>query len=205
MGINRANSIRASRKVTRAFKLEQELDQAITAQAQKIGITPSSLVSQILRKHVSWGQYIGNGTSFLTIDTEIFKSMLEELSEDRIVEIARSSALVSTENFLKFRYQKIDVISVFDFLEALYLYSNLGETNIISQGEEEDEDEVRKTGPKRTRANRYEINVRHPFGIKWSIFLSEYIQGILSSFLEMQTSAEVSPLGCSIEAVMGRQ
>jgi hypothetical protein len=178
-----------SKKVTRAFKIEEQLDRAIANHAKKIGITPSSLVSQVLRRHTEWGQYIGTGTNFLTVDIQIFQSFLQELDEEKIVEIARSSALVSTHNFLKFRYHKVNFDTVIDFLETLSLYANIGEANIINNEEDED---------------RYEINFRHPLGIKWSIFLSEYVQGILSSFLEMHTSSEVSPLGCSIIAVKKR-
>jgi len=173
------------KKVTRAFKIEDTLDDAITTKAKKIGITPSSLVSQILRRHIEWVQYIGMGTTFLTIDKEIFVSFLEEMSEDRLVEIARSSSLVSAHNFLKFRYQKINFDNVMDFLETLSSNSNIGETNIVI-----DED-----------GRNLEINVRHSLGMKWSIFLSEYISGILSSFLELRAETEVSQLGCTITAV----
>jgi len=178
------------RKVTRAFKIEDNLDAAITTKAKKIGITPSSLISQVLRRHIEWGQYIGLGTTFLTIDKEIFASFLEEIGEDRLVEIARSSSLVSAHNFLKFRYQKINFDTVMDFLETLSSNTNIGETNIMM-----DEEGV----------GHIEINVRHSLGMKWSIFLSEYISGILSSFLEMETETEVSQLGCTITAARSKQ
>ncbi|HZW57069.1 MAG TPA: hypothetical protein VFF30_12340 [Nitrososphaerales archaeon] len=183
-GINKAR-----KKVTRAFKIDDNLDRTIAGQAEKTGITPSSLVSQILRRYVEWGQFTGVGTNFVTIDKEVFAAFLDELSEDRIVEIARSSALVSTHNFLKFRYQRINFDTIRDFLGSLSAHSNVGEVRIM-----EDEDTE--------HSGRYEINARHSLGMKWSIFLSEYISGILSSFLEMQTTTEeLSPLGCSVIAV----
>ncbi len=186
----REGSLKQGRKkVTRAYKIEENLDAAIATKAKKIGITPSSLVSQILRRHIEWGQYIGIGTSFLTIDREIFTSFLDEMSEDRLIEIARSSSLVSAHNFLKFRYQKINFETVMDFLETLSSNSNIGETNILI-----DEDD-----------GHLEINVRHSFGMKWSIFLSEYLSGILSSFLEMQTDTQVSQLGCTIIAIRSKR
>jgi hypothetical protein len=174
------------RKVTRAFKIEEGLDHAITNQAKKIGITTSSFVNQVLRRYTEWGQYIGPRSNFLTIDMEIFKSFLQELDDETIVEIARSSALVATHNYLKFRYQKVNFDIVINFIETLASNANIGEANIVESREEK---------------NHYEINVRHSLGIKWSLFLSEYIQGIFSSFLEMYTSSEVSPLGCTIIAV----
>ena len=177
------------KKVTRAFKIENSLDAAITSKASKIGITPSSLVSQVLARYVEWGQYTGPGSTFLTIDRQLITSFLEELSEDKIIEIARSSVLISTHNFLKFRYQKINLQTVMNYLETLSSFCNIGETNVIQEEE----------------GHRYEFNVRHSFGMKWSIFLSEYIAGILSSFLEMQTTTEVSPLGCSIVAVKKKE
>lgn len=170
------------RKITRAFKIDESLDREISELASKSGITQSSLVGQVLRKHTEWGQYTGNGTNFVTVDAEIFKSFIQELSEDKLVEIARSSALVETHNFLKFRYHVVNQKTVFGFLETLFSHANIGEVSIVSHEEQ------------------YEINFRHSLGINWSIFLSEYIQGILSSFLEMQTSSEVSPLGCSVIA-----
>lgn len=170
------------RKVTRAFKIDETLDREIADQARKIGITPSSLVSQVLRGYTEWGRYTGKGTNFVTIDTEIFKSFIQELDEEKIIEIARSSALVETHNFLKFRFQRIDPDTVLKFIEVLSSNANIGEASVI------------------VNDDSYEINLRHSLGVNWSVFLSEYIQGMLSSFLEMRTTAEVSPFGCSVTA-----
>ena len=185
------SSRRGSKKVTRAFKIEQNLDDAIQAEARKAGITPSSLVSQILTRHVKWVKYTGLGSTFLTIDREVMGSFVEEIDEDRLVELARSLALVSTHNFLKFRYQKINVETVLDFLEALSSYSNFGEIRVVSDEKRESEG----------FSTSLEINIRHSLGMKWSIFLSEYLAGMLSSFLEFRTTTEVSQLGCTVTAV----
>jgi hypothetical protein len=174
--------------VTRAFKIEENLDAEILGHAEKAGITPSSLVSQILRKYVEWGQFTGSGTMLLTLEKEIFASFLDEVNEERLIEIARSSSLVSTHEVLKFRYKKINLDTVMDFLEKLSKYSNMGEVNIVLDEE---------------RQGYYEINIRHSLGMKWSIFLSEYVSGILSSFLGMRTRTEVSPLGCTVVATLG--
>jgi hypothetical protein len=176
---------RPQKKVTRAFKIDESLDREISEQARKTGITPSSLVSHVLGEFTEWGRYTGKGTNFLTIDTEIFKSLIQELSEDKIVEIARSSALVETHNFLKFRYHTVNQETVLSFIETLSSHANIGEASIVSDDNGD---------------HHYEINFRHPLGINWSIFLSEYVQGMLSSFLDMQTSSEVSPSGCFISA-----
>lgn len=173
-----------SRKVTRAFKMDEGLDREIVNRAKKIGITPSSLVSQVLLMYIEWGQYLGKGSNFLTLDTQVFQLFLQELDEEKIIDIARTSALVSTHDFLKFRYRTISFETVLNFLENFSSYGNIGEANII-----------------RTEQDRLETNFRHSLGIKWSIFLSEYVQGMLSSFIDMQTSGEVSPFGCSIIAL----
>lgn len=185
-----STSKRLARKVTRAFKIDETLDKEITNRAKKSGITPSSLASQVLSRYVWWGQYTGKGSNFVTLDSEILKSLIDELDEEKLVEIARSSALVSTHNFLKFRYRKVNFESVINFIENLSLQGNIGEVNVVPS----DPDDER----------RHEINVRHSLGIKWSIFLSEFVQGMFSSFLEMQTSSEVSHLGFSIIAIEKR-
>jgi hypothetical protein len=175
------------RKVTRAFKIDESLDSSILEKAEKVGITPSSLVSQVLKTYIEWGQFAGPGTTQLTVEKEIFVALLGELPEERLVDIARSSSLVAAHEFLKFRYHKVNLVTVLDYIDKLSLYSNLGEMTVVR-------DEYDR--------GSYEINVRHSLGMKWSIFLSEYISGIFSSFLRMQTSAEVSPLGCSVRAKM---
>jgi len=179
---------RSTKKVTRAFKMEDDLDREISWQAKKKSITTSSLINQILRRYTDWYQYIGHGSNFLTLDKEMFASFLYEISEEKLIEIARSSALVSIHSFLQFRYPKINLDTIMDYFSNLSSYSNLGEINIIDEGHD-----------------RFEIHIRHPFGMKWSIFQAEYISGILSSFLEMQTTTEVSPLSCSISAVRKKE
>ena len=181
--ITRANSLKnEKRRVSRAFKIGENLDRDLVEQASKAGITPSSLVNQILMRHLDWGRYLSDNSNFLTIDRQVFISMIEDLSEDRIIELARSTALVATHNFIKFRYDEITFETLLDYLELMSTYMNLAEISVRNN----------KGG------KGYEILVRHPLGIKWSIFLAEFISGMFGSFLEMETTSEISPLGCSI-------
>ncbi|MHB8568242.1 MAG: hypothetical protein ACYC7D_07320 [Nitrososphaerales archaeon] len=172
------------KKLTRAIKISENLDTAIVDYANKIGITPSSLVNQILMRHLDWGQYMSDTSPFVVIDKQIFIALIENITEERIVEVARSIALVTTHNFIKFRYKKVDERSVLDYFETVSSYMNLGELNTIED----------------KQGNQLEIIMRHALGIKWSIFLTEFVSGILSSFLNMETHSEISTLGCSVIA-----
>ncbi len=172
------------RRISRAFKIGENLDRALLEKSEKMGMTPSSLVNQILIRYLDWSQYVSDGSTFLTIDRQTLTAMIENLSEDRIIEVARSTALVATHNFVKFRYNEINSDTILDYLELMSTYMNLAD---ISTRRGKDN-------------NSFEVLVRHLMGIKWSVFLSEFISGLFSSFLEMETTSEISPLGCSVLA-----
>lgn len=113
------------RRISRAFKIGDNLDRALLEQSQKMGITPSSLVNQILIRYFDWDKFLSDGSTFLTLDRQTFAAMIENLSEDRIIEIARSASLVATHNFIKFRYNEINSETVLDYLELMSTYMNL--------------------------------------------------------------------------------
>jgi hypothetical protein len=184
MNGHRASLRQEGKKVTRAFKITKALDDAIIAEAEKQGITSSSFMNHLLVQYFDWWHYASKGSAFLSLDRLVLMALIEDLDEEKISDIARSITLVATRDFLKFRFGKLDSETVFTFLGTLDLYMHWG--NVKTTKRED---------------GGLEVLVKHDMGIKWSIFTSEFVSSLLSSFLDMKSSVEFSTFGCSVLAV----
>jgi hypothetical protein len=184
MDDDRESPRRVARKVTRAFKITKALDDAVISQAEKQGITPSSFINRLLVQYFEWWQYASKGSAFLALDKLVLVALLEDLDEEKTSDVARSIALITTRDFLKFRFGRLDSETVSAFLVMLDQHMHWGDVKTIKKED-----------------GGLEVLVKHDMGIKWSIFVSEFISSLLSSFLEMETSVEISTFGCSVQAV----
>jgi len=188
MDDRRTSSRQEGKKVTRAFKISKALDEAVVSEAGKQGITPSSFINRLLTQYFDWWHYASKGSSFLTLDRLVLTAMIEDIDEERIGDIARGIAMMSTRDFLRFRFGKLDSETASRFLEMLDLYMHWGDVKTF-----------------RREGGGLEVLVKHDSGIKWSIFTSEFVSSLLSSFLDMRTTIEFSTFGCSVLAVPARE
>ena len=178
------SSRRDGKKVTRAFKITKSLDDALISQAERQGITPSSFINHLLVEYFEWWHYASKGSTFVTLDRRVLVALIEDLDEEKIADVARSIALIVTRDFLKFRFGKLDSETVFQFFSTLDLHMNWGEVKTIKRDD-----------------GGMEVLIKHDMGMKWSIFISEFVSSLLPSFLNMQTSVEFSTFGCAVLVV----
>jgi hypothetical protein len=184
MDDHRASSRLEGKKVTRAFKITKSMDEAIITEASKQGITASSFINRLLTQYFDWWHYASKGSSFLVLDRLVLTAMIEDLEEEKIGDIARSIAVMTTRDFLKFRFGELDSETVLEFLGMLDSYMHWGDVKTIKR-----------------EGGGLEVLVKHEMGIKWSIFASEFISSLLSSFLGMHATVEFSTFGCAVLAV----
>lgn len=181
MGVGGISSPRV-KKITRAFKIAKNLDDVLVQNSEKSGITPSSFINNLLIKYFDWWQFAEKKSSFMVLDKRLIMALIEEVDEEKSVDIARSVALMMSREFMMFRFGKVDRDSVLEFLELLGDHMNWGEIT-----------------PKSESGNLV-VMVKHELGAKWSLFLSEFISSLFSSFLAMKTTFEFSTFGCTITA-----
>ena len=188
MDDRRTSSRQEGKKVTRSFKISKALDEAVVLEAGKQGITPSSFINRLLTQYFDWWRYASKGSSFLTLDRLVLMAMIDDIDEERIGDMARSIAIMTTRDFLRFRFGNLDSETASRFLEMMDLYMHWGEVKTI-----------------RREGGGLEVLVKHDMGIKWSIFTSEFVSSLLSSFLDMRTTVEFSTFGCSVLAIPARE
>src|SRR4029077_1459704 len=103
MDDRRTSSRQEGQKVTRAFKISKALDEAVVSEAGKQGITPSSFLNRLLTQYFDWWRHASKGSSFLTLDRLFLTALIDVVDEGRIGDIARSIAMMTTRDFLRFR------------------------------------------------------------------------------------------------------
>jgi hypothetical protein len=184
MAGDEAPSRQEGKKVTRAFKITKAMDDAVISQAERQGITPSSFINRLLVQYLDWWQYASKGSAFVTLDRRVLVALIEDLDEEKIADVARSIALITTRDFLKFRFGKLDSETVLRFFEALDEHMNWGEVKTL-----------------RNEEGGLEVLIKHDMGIKWSIFVSEFISSLLPSFLGLQTRIEFSTFSCTVTTI----
>ncbi len=172
-----------AKKVTRAFKIAKNLDDLLVVQSDKSGITPSSFINNLLVQYFDWWKFTEKRSSFMIFDKRLIMAIIEEVNDGAIVDIARSVAVMMSREFMLSRFGKVDKDSIFRFLEILDNHMNWGELT-----------------PIKIEGGKLEVIMRHDLGVKWSLFLSEFISSFFSSFLAMKTTTEISTFGCSITA-----
>jgi hypothetical protein len=172
-----------AKKVTRAFKIAENLDDVLIQHSEKSGITPSSFINNLLIQYFDWWQFAQKRGSFMVLDRRLIRAIIEEVDDDTSVDIARSVAVMMSREFMMSRFGKVDKDSIFRFLEMLDNNMNWGEMT-----------------PTKTEGGKLEVMVKHDLGVKWSLFVSEFISSLFSSFLAMKTTSEFSTFGCSITA-----
>lgn len=140
-------------------------------------------MSQLMKQYFEWWRYSSKESQFLVIDRRVLVAMIDNLDEEKVVDIATSISLITMRDFLRLRFGKLDTKTMLEFLDTLDLHMNWGN---LKTTEEPD--------------GGIEVLVTHALGIKWSIFVSEFISNMLSSYLNMRTATEYSTFGCTVIA-----
>jgi hypothetical protein len=167
--------------LTRSFRLAKNLDEAIISSAAKLRLTPSALLNQILRSYFIWYQYAsGDGSPFVMVNDQLLLALLENVDEIEIERIARSAALDSTKDFIRFRRQKLDLDSLLEFIEIVSRYMNIGTFGIVNG------------------SGWTEIRVRHSLGKKWSVFIGALLSALFEEVLGTNVESTASATGVSL-------
>jgi hypothetical protein len=174
----------SNKTITRSFRLAANLDDLIISAAAKRRITPSALLNQILRSYFGWYQFAsGDGSPFVMVVDQFLIGMLDSMDDAAVVEMTNKVALPSLLDFVKFRWQKVDLQSALAFVELMSSNMNVGTFGVVRS------------------PDTVEIRVRHSLGSKWSLFLGELIAGIFNSMPGTQATSTASKIGCSIEVL----
>jgi len=113
-------------------------------------------VNQILKQFADFDRF-ARRINTIKISSSIFRSLLESVEPDKIIEVAKISGSSIPQTFAISKSGKVDVESLLDYIRSSAMYAHLFEFNETADGQ------------------RRLLTLVHDFGLNWSIFLVHYV------------------------------
>lgn len=160
------------------IRIPNDVYQKIETQAATEDKTVSFIINNILRKYVSWDQFVGE-IGFVFLQKPFVRSIFEFLSEEQVVKAAKTTCYVGMKDAISFIHGKTDVDSVIDVIK-LWLNASQFPNKIITKHHKEGEKEKEKD-------DRIEIRIQHNLGQKCSAYMKTLLSLL---FADLNMKAE---------------
>lgn len=153
---------------TVSFRIDAEYDKILRGEAEEKKVSMNTLVNQILGEFVEWNRYVKRfGTIILS--KEAFQLILENLENDKIINLAIDIATRAPKEFILFKWKEITHSNVVDFIKMFFDHCGYGQYDYQFTD---------------TKDNKFSI--RHDLGEKGSLFLKTYLQSVVKETLNIE-------------------
>jgi hypothetical protein len=157
----------------RTIRIRQDVDKILRTDAGTKGLSVNMLVSQIFDKYCEWDRY-AERFGFITIASGTFRSILEEIDDEKLSRIAASLGAEVLKAVTLFWFKKVDLQTFLDTISLYAKYSGL---------------QVHET---KVDANEYTIVFRHALGRKWSTYLRHFMSHAIQEAVRVFPQSEIS-------------
>jgi hypothetical protein len=118
------NEVKKHSSVLRTFRLDAELDDALTKRAASKSVGNNSLITSILKKYIEWDSFVED-LGYATIPIEMLARFVGSSDRDTILSLAKSVAK-NVASSLPLWYGSADLDSLLKYMEASRKYSGAG-------------------------------------------------------------------------------
>lgn len=172
---NRTNVEKRKKTSTVSFRIDAEYDKILRIEAEEKKVSLNTLVNQIFGEYVDWNRYVKQfGTIVLSRDA--FKLILNNLEEDKIINLAIDIATKAPEEFILFKWKEITFENVIGFIKMFFDHCGYGNYNYHF-------DEDNQT---------HGFSIRHELGHKGSVFLKAYIESVIKHTLKSECKSIIT-------------
>ena len=159
----------AKKTSTITFRIDQEFEKGLRKEAEEKRISMNTLANQIFADHVELGQFMKK-FGVVEMSKGAFKELLNSLDEKNIINFAKSIGSKEPKDFILFKWKELTTDSVSDFIKMYFEHCGYGMCDM-------QRDDSSNT-----------ISVHHDFGMKGSIFLKGFLEGLIQSTLEKEAN-----------------
>jgi len=145
----------APNTINTAIRIPTEVYEKINNQAIQEDKTVSSIINHILRKYVSWDQFVSD-VGFVFLQKPFVQSIFEHISEEDLVKAARTVCYTGMRDAISFIHGKNDVDSIIDVIKLWLSASKFTNTVIKSE-------------------NTVELRIQHNLSQKCSLYMGTLI------------------------------
>ena len=166
-------SVKRKKTVLRTVRLNQELDSILRDDAEENNLTVNGLINRIMAKYVEWDRHTEK-FGFISFARQTFKSMLEEVDERKVEEIATNTGSSALKAVTLFWFKELNAETLLKTISNYCKYSGLGVS------------EVKVDGAQCT------MTFRHDLGRKYSIYLKSALSQFVKTALGTVPETEIT-------------
>lgn len=165
------SSSSSSSTTNTAIRIPTDVYEKIEMQALTEDKTVSAIINNILRKYVTWDQFISD-IGFVFLQKPFVRNIFENISEEDIVKAAKTTCYIGMKDAISFIHGKNDIESIVDVIKLWLSASNF--PNKIIKDE-----------------NKIEIRIQHQLGRKCSVYMGTLLSLL---FADLNIKIEKSTL-----------
>lgn len=165
----------AKQTVMRSVRISRKLDDVLRQDAESRGISISSLVSEIFTRYSEWDR-LANKFGVVTVSRGAFRAMWEITGKEKAVSIGREGGSRAATEVAHFWFKRLDTRTFFRLIELFGKYAKFFEYEVESRNERE-----------------YTITVHHDINEAYSVYLKNWFESAIESFVGVTPKSRVSP------------
>jgi len=145
----------------------------IQNEAERSGMTANALINKVLQKYVDTLRFYEYG-NMISMSTDTFMVLLDQFSKEEIEELAYGLGNMKTKESLLRRGQEINYDNFVHYVSRILgEYNGWFRCDCVS-----DHDNIN-------------MHLSHPYNIKWSYFIANYVSSILRDILGLKCTLTI--------------
>jgi len=158
-----------SKTETVTFRLSSDLIDELKKDAEIEGVSLNSYVAKIFANHVQWERY-ERKVGLLPMTESFLKGVLDELTEEQVVYLAREIEKKKFKDMLAFMKDSHDVDEFIEVLRSWLTVSWMQHNIVVKNG-------------------AYSFKIRHNLGEKWSLYVKTLVMDLAHDVLGKKIDA----------------
>jgi hypothetical protein len=163
--------------ILRTIRVSEELDSLIQKDAEDQNISANALITKIMTRYTEWQRVIDK-TSYILIASALFRAIINEVSDEKIEEIAKTVVPTVIKNLAMMEFGKTDFDSM---LKTIFLISKY-ETGLRTSA----------TTPVEGKDGKYTLTLYHDWGPKGSVLFRRYLDNLIRNEIGKPPAANVT-------------
>jgi hypothetical protein len=171
-------SVRKKKTILRTIRLSEDIDDLLERDAQEQNISANALISKIMTRYVEWDRIIEK-TSGVTISSLLFRAIINEVSDQKLEEIAKDFGVKVVKDLAMMAFGKEDLDTVLKTLLLIGKYST----------------GVRASAPVSVESKvdgRYVLTLHHDWGQKGSVIFRSLFDHLVRNELGRHPTISVT-------------
>ncbi len=163
----------AKKTTSITFRIDEDDDAALRRIADEQKVSLNSLVNKIFSQYLE-RDILAENFGMLKMSTDTFRRILSKISEKDIIDLATRVGSQEAKEFILFKWSKINIKTVSEFIQMLFDYCGYGRCNL-----------------KKTESE-ISVSVHHDLKEKGTLYLKYFLESLVKTTLNKECITETT-------------